>query len=853
METNNSTISSDFVNQLRLYQNANNDGRSVKANFVVRTAEFALIMSDIRQKKANDPVQHELLLGRRGSGKSTLLRRIQIEIDEDSQLSQRYLAINLAEEQAGIYRLSDLWYETLQEISRRCDRSLSLSPFSSFASEQDYTRYLYTEIHRLLAERGKRAVLLLDNIDRILENVGDDGHLLREFLLNYQDVQLIGGSTRMSEHFWQYDQPFYEFFRVQRLEALSFEDIHLLLNQWAAALDLPQLHDYALRNRGRIEALRILTDGLPRTLQFFIRVFLQNSALTGFDHIRQTMDLASPLYQERLNNLTPPQRKIVLEMAFLWEACSTRQLVDVCRMEGKLISSFLKQLTELGLVETLKTKTKNHLYRLSERFFNMWLIMTQGNPHQKRRARYLTIFLETWYDAAQIKALTNDHISKLSQAGMGYDQAVVLSKAFSQSRYVTTAQRDYILTLTHQLPGCDPRIGDLPESYNEISNRIVQLIDQGKFEEALHVVGSVENEEDGVKFFIKGYLHSELGEMKKAETFYLRAIDKGEVKALHNLASLYDDQGDAAKAEAFYLRAIDKGDVKALFNLALLYADQREADKAETFYLRAIDKGEVNALNNLASLYANQGETVEAEALYLQAIDKGDVNALHNLALLYKTQGKTQKAEIFYLRAIDKGFVEALNNLALLYDDQGDAAKAEAFYLRAIDKGDVKALFNLALSCFMKNAKKQKALILIQHYTQQETDDLKGQSLQLVIELWNDLFVDIDKRAKWFLTHLNSGVSGAFLEFLLWLEQTQLVHSFFEDEKIGVDLQEAYTPLYYAVKILSDQADENFQLRIPPDVTPTVNIIVEQVREKQAFYNQEPKAELEVGAAGSDG
>ena len=43
-------------------------------------------------------------------------------------------------------------------------------------------------------------------------------------------------------------------------------------------MDLPQLAEFAKQNIGKIEAIRILTDGLPRTLQFFIQILLQNSS-----------------------------------------------------------------------------------------------------------------------------------------------------------------------------------------------------------------------------------------------------------------------------------------------------------------------------------------------------------------------------------------------------------------------------------------------------------------------------------------------------------------------------------------------------------------------------------------------
>jgi NACHT domain len=180
MENNIEKTGNWFVDQLSLYQNANNSNDAVKRNFVVRVSEFDLIMSDLRRKKTKDPLQHELLLGRRGSGKSTLLKRIQIEIEEDPSLNKSYIAINLAEEQAGIYRLSDLWFEALKEIALQTNTVVNLEAFSTFKDNQEYARYLHGEIHKILVEHQKKAVLLLDNLDRIVENFDDDGHLLRE-------------------------------------------------------------------------------------------------------------------------------------------------------------------------------------------------------------------------------------------------------------------------------------------------------------------------------------------------------------------------------------------------------------------------------------------------------------------------------------------------------------------------------------------------------------------------------------------------------------------------------------------------------------------------------------------------
>jgi hypothetical protein len=381
-----------FIDQLTLYQVANNSPEAVRRNFLVRKAEFELIVSDLRNKKGNDPLQHELILGAPGSGKSTLLRRIQVEIDEDAELAEKYLAVYPAEEQAAIYRLSDLWLEVLQRLAAK-----SLLDYSAFHNKQDYTRYLYSEIHQLLQSAQKKIVLLLDNLDRLLDNLGDEGQLLRETLLNYNDIQIVGASTQLTEHFWRYDLPFYGFFRQHRLERLQFEEVSLLLKYWGSVLRVPALQDYAQRHRGRVETVCVLTDGLPRTVQFFIQVLLRDTSLSGFDILRKIIDLASPVFQEKLRNLTPPQRKIAIELAFWWEACPTKTLAEKCRMEGKLIASYLKQMAQNGVVDILRTHSKNHLYRLRDRLFNLWLIVTQGNAEQQRRVENLVSFLEVFY------------------------------------------------------------------------------------------------------------------------------------------------------------------------------------------------------------------------------------------------------------------------------------------------------------------------------------------------------------------------------------------------------------------------------------------------------------------------
>ena len=891
-----------LVDRLDTYQSANSDYQTVKNNFIVRVAEFQLIIDDLRNKKSKDPLQHELILGRRGSGKSTLLKRIQIEIEEDPVLSKKYIAINLAEEQAGIYRLFDLWLEVLKEAGNKLQITFTLKNYDTFNNDQSYTRYLYEEIDKALKAKKKKIVLLLDNLDRVIENFIDDGNLLRETLHNYNDIQIIGGSTRMDEHFWRYDKPFYEFFRRHRLGPLSSEEIHLLLNHWSQLMGLPQLTAFTKNNPGKIEAVRILTDGLPRTLQFFIDILLQDSTLYGFDYIRKVMDKVTPLYQERLNNLPAPQRKIVLEAAFFWEACTARQLVQKCNIKSKLISAHLKQLSNNGIVEILSTTKKNHLYRISERFFNMWLIVTQGNPDQKRKARWLTIFIETWYDTTYLKTLVANHIANLQAKKLPYERALILTKAFSQSKYTSTIERDEMLEYTNKLNSSSApnNLLELPKKSSDIVNEILKLEEDGKMTEAHKLADELENETDGVKFFIKGYLFRKESNVKKAENFYLQAIEKGNIISLYNLANLYTDEGRIKEAESFYLQAIEKGNIDSLNNLALLYNDEGRIKEAENYYLQAIEKEEINALYNLANLYFDEGRKKEAEDYYLQAIEKGHIEALFNLAILYKKEGRNQEAENYYLRAIEKGDIDAMNNLAILYKNEGRSQEAENYYLQAIEKGDIDALYNLAnlygeesrkkeaesyylqaiekgnskalnnlallydnedrdqeaenyylqaigkgnfnalnnlaLFYYENNQHKKEALELITKYKEQNPDPKAIKKL-IVIEVWNAVFKNTEERVWQVIIDSNYENLYWFFTNLLIQEQMQLVSNAFTNETHGKILQDKYSLLYYAVMLLTNKHSiENPELRIPPEVMPTVLEIKENIEQKQAMY-----------------
>jgi tetratricopeptide (TPR) repeat protein len=283
-------------------------------------------------------------------------------------------------------------------------------------------------------------------------------------------------------------------------------------------------------------------------------------------------------------------------MAFIWEACTTKQLVEKLKMESKLISANLKTLTEKGIIEKIKTNKKQHLYRISERFFNLWLIITQGNPNQKRKAKWLSIFLENWYDASDFKKLTNKHISNLKNCKTDWNSALLLSKGLCQSKYISVLERDSIIKLTENIKGngVENCLLELPEKYESIIEKIITYCEEENYSKAVKIADSIENEEDGEKFYVLACLYTFQQKYTEAENYYLQAIEKVNIDALNNLANLYTKQQKYTEAENYYLQAIEKGSIDALYNLAFVFY-QTNINKAKA--LKYINKAREESEN----------------------------------------------------------------------------------------------------------------------------------------------------------------------------------------------------------------------------------------------------------------
>ncbi|MEE9913784.1 MAG: sel1 repeat family protein [Deltaproteobacteria bacterium] len=778
------------------------------ANFVIRLKEFDELFRAIKTDKMTHPPQHYMIQGQRGYGKSTLLLRLKIEIENDKELKNWLIPVTFGEEQYGVFNLAGLWQEAVEFLADQ-DSSFAgvAGEMDNFFKTKNPEEEIYNELSKELKKRNKKIVLLLDNFnDLIRKFTRKDKQRLREVLITSNDIRFICASSAILESDYDYKEPFFDFFKAVTLNELNREETILLLTKLGETYGAQEIQTIIKEQPERIDSLRRLTGGVPRTVVLLFEIFIDDLDGNSFKDLEKALDWVTPLYKHRLDNLSTQQQAIIDAIAQNWDAVSTKEIAAKVRMESKAVSSQLSQLEKNQLIRKIPTSTKNHLYQIKERFFNIYYLMRFGKNRNRNRVLWLVKFFEICCGEKELIERTKRHI-KAMQEGRLYDKhAFYVTQALSRTHIPYELQHELLdeakKTLSAQK---SPYVKDIDPSHIDVLKEVISDLKKKDIDAAQKKL-----EDDGYQPLeisrILADLLGEEGDLVNAVKFYKDAVKYGDTDAMFNLAFLYKTEfKNFAKAEEYYKMAVEKGHANSMFNLAQLYRIEfKNFEKAEEYYKMAVEKGHVGAMNNLALLYDTEfKDFAKAEVYYKLAVEKGDAKAMYNLALLYESQFKDfAKAEEYYKMAIEKGHVGAMNNLALLYDTEfKDFVKAETYYKMAVEKGVAKAMNNLASLFFELKKNKQEALHL-QRMAYEKTRDMDAAFGYMTVLLWND---EIQEAINFFESFfndekiqqdVNENISSILLMFIA-KRQYNFIYGVFEKNKY--DIRDKYKPIYYAL------------------------------------------------------
>ena len=243
---------------------------------------------------------------------------------------------------------------------------------------------------------------MLENLGEILgRQIRDKNDIaaLRKFLMADHGCLLLATAPLHFDGITDIGQPFYDFFDIQILENLTFEEtievIRLNL-EWENRTDvLETLNDM----RPRLQALYRMTGGNPRLTMMLYELIAHESVTSVQDQFHLLLDRISPFYQGRLNDLPPGQRALLECLASMRDQEKTPAAIAArMRMSQQETSSLLKRLTDAHYLRADRhpQDRRSRLYTIREGFFDIWLSMNLSRS-ARRRMPFLLEFFSLFY------------------------------------------------------------------------------------------------------------------------------------------------------------------------------------------------------------------------------------------------------------------------------------------------------------------------------------------------------------------------------------------------------------------------------------------------------------------------
>jgi AAA ATPase domain len=253
------------------------------ASFVARNKEFAFFVEQLRALKQSQAAKHHLIVAPRGFGKTSLLRRVAIAVQQDDDLSKRFIALSFREEQHNVISLDVFWRNCLQSLLETRDDEHApaeeideidaawrrLAPRQNLRREEQNGEPAWQEFQSRCERLGRRPILLLDNLDTLLAGLPSDHQWsLRRCLQRPDGPVLLSAASRYADAMQDSKEAFYDFCRIHTLGKLDTAEVLTCLlslaeRRGASGRPVLELLD---RDPGRVAALNTLAGGNPRTL-----------------------------------------------------------------------------------------------------------------------------------------------------------------------------------------------------------------------------------------------------------------------------------------------------------------------------------------------------------------------------------------------------------------------------------------------------------------------------------------------------------------------------------------------------------------------------------------------------------
>ena len=395
-----------------LYRSGVTSPERLRHTSVAREHLLDNAIESLRGSVGRKSKNHLLFIGPRGIGKTHLLSCIEDAVQSDEALGASVVVVRFPEESNRTLSFADFLIGMcgiLKEVLE--DEPLWTELFAKVQTEEDnakVTDTLVPAIREQNRRHGRTLLVMLENLGEVLTRqirAKNDVAALRKFLMADNGCLLVATAPLHFDGITDVRQPFYDFFDIQILENLSFEEtvevIRLNL-EWDKRKDLlDTLEDM----RPRLQALYRMTGGNPRLTMMLYELIAHESVTGVQEQFHLLLDRISPFYQGRLNDLPPGQRALLECLASMRDQEKTPAAIAArMRMSQQETSSLLKRLTDAHYLRAARhpQDRRSRLYTIREGFFDIWLAMNLSRGARKR-VPFLLDFFSLFYPSIEAR------------------------------------------------------------------------------------------------------------------------------------------------------------------------------------------------------------------------------------------------------------------------------------------------------------------------------------------------------------------------------------------------------------------------------------------------------------------
>ena len=523
---------------------------------------------------------------------------------------------------------------------------------------------------RSTSRKDGPVLVLMENVDQILDALGEVGQQkLRNLLQTESGVLIIGSTTRLDRSLSSHAAPFFGFFDTIRLEPFSPEEACEMLTALAREAGNAELAE-RLSSSGalaRIHTIAHLAGGQPRLWA------LLGSALT----VEELRDLAAlllnrfddltPYYQEQLARLSPLQRLVVAELAAADRPLPVKDIAERVGSDQRSVAKAVGDLAERGWLKPVSTiftellDRRRTYYDLAEPLARLAFQIkeSRGEP-----LPLVVDFLVNWFDADQLRSSDGSDYGRVALMRMEQDEVGGLAR----------------------------RLTSLPES------RIPSLDLLGQVEDALAAFSTGDAEPVMA-------LRSTL-----RQAIELRAHDEGGIVSvrLELLEDALREVGDVPRGDtnSAWVGRAERLDAEAqspqsrLMLVRWLAASWRFDEAEAALGTISSDEVALEGASDIAYAYVSAGRLADAIAVFEEVLadstrilgpDYPDtLTSRNNLAVAYRVMGRLSEAIALFeevvadsVRVLGPDRPQTLTsrgNLAVAYQEEGRLDEAIPLY-----------------------------------------------------------------------------------------------------------------------------------------------------------------------------